>query len=201
MELIAQGAEAKIYRTDGEVIKERIKKNYRLPEIDLKLRKSRTKLEARLLSTLVRAGIKVPRVLEEDDKNMILKIEFIDGLKVRDWLDKEENKEKIEEVCRLVGEQTRKMHDADVVHADLTTSNMIKKGNEIYFIDFGLSSHTSRPEDKAVDIHLFKECLVSKHHSKWKICWDSFAEGYKDKEVLKRLEIVETRGRYKGKTG
>lgn len=46
MKLIAQGAEGKIYKTDDRIIKERIKKNYRISEIDSKLRKERTRAEA-----------------------------------------------------------------------------------------------------------------------------------------------------------
>ena len=47
--LIAKGAEAELSREDGVVIKERIKKSYRIQELDDKLRKRRTALEARLL--------------------------------------------------------------------------------------------------------------------------------------------------------
>ena len=48
--LIAQGAEAKIFLSDNIITKNRIKKSYRIPEIDNKIRKSRTKKEIKLLS-------------------------------------------------------------------------------------------------------------------------------------------------------
>ena len=124
---------------------------------------------------------------------MILEIEFIDGEKVRDYLEKTSDVK----VCRQIGELTEKMHGAGIVHGDLTTSNLILKGKKVYLIDLGLGDFSSRVEDKAVDLHLFKECLVSKHHKIWESCWKSFLEGYKGKEVLERLRVVESRGRYK----
>ena len=47
--IVAQGAEAILYREDDILIKERIKKGYRIKELDEKLRKRRTRSEAKLL--------------------------------------------------------------------------------------------------------------------------------------------------------
>jgi TP53 regulating kinase-like protein len=192
MKLIAQGAEAKIYHSDGKIIKERVKKSYRIAEIDSKLRRERTRAEAKLIRSLERAGVPVPAVLKEDDKAMILELEFIDGEKVRDYLERTEDAK----LCKQIGELTAKMHSANVVHGDLTTSNLILK-DKVYLIDLGLGDFSERVEDKAVDLHLFKECLVSKHHKIWEASWKSFVQGYKDPKVLDRLKIVESRGRYK----
>jgi len=192
-QMIAQGAEAKLYRAGNAVIKERVSKSYRLHEIDSKLRKERTRAEAKLLRTLERAGVPVPAVLKEDDNAMILEIEFIDGTKVRDFLDKTSDTD----ICRQIGELTEKMHGAGIVHGDLTTSNMILKGKKVYLIDLGLGDFSIKVEDKAVDLHLFKECLISKHHEIWESCWKAFLEGYKNPDVLNRLKVVEARGRYK----
>ncbi|MFH0868918.1 MAG: KEOPS complex kinase/ATPase Bud32, partial [archaeon] len=196
-----------------KIIKERVLKSYRLAEIDSKLRKERTRAEAKLLRALERAGVPVPAVLKEDDtraergsagpsrtkgsarETMTLEIEFIDGTKVRDYLDKTSDTD----ICRQIGELTEKMHGAGIVHGDLTTSNLILKGKKVYLIDLGLGDFSSRVEDKAVDLHLFKECLVSKHHKIWESCWKAFLEGYKNQEVLNRLKVVEARGRYKEK--
>jgi TP53 regulating kinase-like protein len=192
-QLIAQGAEAKIYHSDSKIIKERVKKSYRIAEIDSKLRKERTRAEAKLIRSLERAGVPVPAVLKEDDKGMILDLEYIDGEKVRDYLERTEDVK----LCKQIGELTAKMHSANIVHGDLTTSNLILRGNKVYLIDLGLGDFSERIEDKAVDLHLFKECLVSKHHKIWEACWKSFVQGYKDQKVLDRLKIVESRGRYK----
>jgi len=193
MEKLAHGAEAILYKRDGNVVKERVSKPYRISEIDLKLRKERTRAEARLIRALERAGVAVPAVLKEDDKNMILELEFIEGEKIRDYLEKTSDTN----VCKQIGELTAKMHDAGIVHGDLTTSNLILKAGKVFLIDLGLGDFSNRVEDKAVDLHLFKECLVSRHHGIWEQAWKSFVDGYKDKKVLDRLKVVEARGRYK----
>ncbi len=192
---IAQGAEAILYKDKGKILKDRISKSYRIPEIDVKLRKERTKTEARILHKLLRAGLNVPEVLKFDAEKAVLEIEFIDGPKIRDYLDKTKDVH----IFKQIAEQTQLMHDAGIVHGDLTTSNMILKGKMIYLIDFGLSEHSDRIEDKAVDLHLLKECLRSKHFEIWEACWKIFESHYKNKAVLDRLKKVEQRGRYKEK--
>ena len=77
---------------------------------------------------------------------------------------------------------------------------------EVYFIDFGLSFFSQKAEDKAVDLHLLKEALESKHCKIWEDCFKSAISAYKKaansgNETLKRLEIVEKRGRYRAKKG
>jgi len=194
--LIAQGAEAKIYKKGSKIIKDRIKKNYRLEVIDLRLRKTRTKAEAKLICEANRVGIPVPKVIDEDLKKTRLVLEDINGEKFRDYLENEQNKSKVKKWCNIAGEQTRKLHEAGIVHSDLTTSNMILS-DKLYIIDFGLGQFSNRLEDKAVDIHLFKECLRSKHHKIWRTCWEAFKSGYKNEDVLKQMRKVEARGRYK----
>jgi Kae1-associated kinase Bud32 len=189
MKLIAQGAEAKIYDAKDNILKHRIKKSYRLPEIDSKLRKSRTRAEAKLLRMAARAKVNVPNVIDVDEKDMKLEIEKIDGTKIRDIL--------TPELCKKIGQQISKMHKANIVHGDLTTSNMILRKNDVVLIDFGLSQYSEKVEDQAVDIHLFKECLKSKHFDMWQECWKEFLAGYRNATVLKRLDIVELRGKYK----
>jgi len=120
---------------------------------------------------------------------MKLEIEKISGSKVRDVL--------TPEMCKLIGKELLKMHKANIIHGDLTTSNMILRGKEVVLIDFGLAQYSERVEDKAVDIHLFKECLKSKHFDIWLSCWKHFLQYYKSKDILKRLEVVERRGKYK----
>lgn len=192
---IAQGAEAILYKDKKKVIKDRISKSYRIPEIDVKLRKERTKTEARILQKLIRAKVNVPRVLKVDEAKSILELEHIAGPKIRDYLDKSKDVH----IFKQIAEQTQLIHDAGIVHGDLTTSNMILKGNTVYFIDFGLSEHSNRIEDKAVDLHLLKDCLRSKHFDIWEACWRIFESHYKNKAVLDRLKRVESRGRNKEK--
>ena len=72
---------------------------------------------------------------------------------------------------------------------------------KIFFIDFGLGFISHKFEDKAVDIHLFKQALEAKHFRNWEALFSEFEKGYnksKDfKIVFERLKAVEKRGRYK----
>ncbi|MEK6923301.1 MAG: KEOPS complex kinase/ATPase Bud32 [Nanoarchaeota archaeon] len=191
MKLIAEGAEAKIYIDKEKIIKDRVKKTYRLAVIDEFLRKTRTRSEAKLIREAERAGVNVPAILEQDDKTYKLNMEFLNGDKVGDILDKNI------ELGEKIGEQVYKLHSRKIVHGDLTTSNMILKNNNVYFIDFGLGKITDKVEDMAVDLHLFKECIISKHNSIWEKVWNSFLKTYKNDKALKHLKKVEARGRYK----
>ncbi|MFW6231126.1 MAG: hypothetical protein ACOC32_03830, partial [Nanoarchaeota archaeon] len=98
------------------------------------------------------------------------------------------------------------MHDADIIHGDLTTSNIILEGRtrRLVLIDFGLSFFSQKIEDKAVDIHLFRRALESKHPAFFEKAFSAFCKSYEaasnnGSSVLKRLEQVEMRGRYKHK--
>ncbi|MEA2037323.1 MAG: KEOPS complex kinase/ATPase Bud32 [Nanoarchaeota archaeon] len=195
---IAQGAEAKLFLKDNKIIKDRFKKEYRIKEIDQKLRKSRTKREAKIFDKLTTINFPAPKLIKSDDKERI-EMELVDGKKVRDILEKSDYKKLSEEI----GKKIAILHNNNIIHGDLTTSNMMMS-KEIYFIDFGLSFFSHKIEDKAVDLHLLKQALESKHYT---ICEDCFKEAIKSykkeckeaKEVLIRLETVEDRGRYKGK--
>ena len=188
------GAEAVLRREGGIIIKERVSKGYRIPFIDDKLRKYRTRREAKLLLKCLGAA-NVPKVL--DVSEYLIRMEFIDGKKLSSCLDEMSNRK---EICFKIGEEVCKMHNIDVIHGDLTTSNMILKEGKIFFIDFGLGFVDAKDEHKAVDIHLFRQALESKHSLHFDECFDAFLKGYKNEKVLKRLEVVEKRGRYKRKT-
>lgn len=199
MKIIAQAAEA-VIKTDGEkVVKERIKKGYRIGEIDDELRKRRTRSEAKTISKINKL-IPSPKIISYDDKSMTIEMEFIKGEKISDVLEKKDYKK----LCRIIGKQVAILHNHNIVHGDLTTSNFILSDNKVYFIDFGLSQHSTKVEDKAVDLHLLRQALESKHYTIWEECFKSVLEAYKaeakqGKETIKRLHIVEKRGRYKGK--
>ena len=197
MKIIAKGAEAILYKQGNYLIKERIKKSYRIDDIDNKLRKYRTRSEARLLQKSENS----PKVFNVDEKGMKIKMEFIDGKLIKNILDNLKN-ERRNLLLREIGGKIAKMHDSNIIHGDLTTSNMILK-DKVYFIDFGLGFNSNRIEDKAVDLHLLKQALESKHYRHFEESFKEVLEGYKLsndwKEVLERLEKVEKRGKYKGK--
>jgi len=196
--LIAQGAEAKLFLEEDKIIKDRIKKDYRIEEIDEKLRGFRTRREAKILDKLSAIGFPGPKLIDCDDKEKIV-MEKINGEMIRDILEKKD----YVELSKEIGRKIAVLHNNHIIHGDLTTSNMLLK-DEIYFIDFGLSFFSHKIEDMAVDLHLLKQALGSKHYTIWDKCFDAALKAYEKeskegKEVLKRLEQVEKRGRYKGK--
>lgn len=199
--IIQQGAEAKIILSNNFIIKDRTKKNYRIPEIDDRIRKLRTRSEAKLLNKSSKF-IPIPNIIKVDEKAKEITMDFIDGKKLSDHLDNFPLK-KQKEICKSIGKSVAKLHDADIIHGDLTTSNMILKKDEIYFIDFGLGFISHKFEDKAVDLHLLRQALEAKHFKNWDVLFKKVLQGYsksKDsKVVLERLKQVEKRGRYKEK--
>lgn len=193
--LIAQGAEAHVFKGKNWIIKERKAKSYRLPEIDNRLRTQRTKKEVKLLekASLI---INVPKIANATIDTIVM--EEIKGKKLALSLGKLKNKLSI---AKQIGESIAKIHDAGIIHGDLTTSNMIYAKNKLYLIDFGLGFESSNVEHKAVDLHVLKEALEARHHSCAKTVFSAILQGYKISKnsawVIKRLEAVEKRGRYK----
>ena len=193
---IAQGAEAIVSREGGHVVKNRFEKKYRHPELDKNLRKYRTRREAKILKKLEELNFPAARVIGIDEDKGILKITFIKGEPVKNILHKDHRK-----LSREIGKKVATLHKHNIIHGDLTTSNMILD-REIVFIDFGLGFSSEREEDKAVDLHLVRQALESKHYKIWEECFEEVIKGYKEhypehKKVLKRFEIVESRGRNK----
>lgn len=197
--IIARGAEAVILKEKNTIIKKRIPKGYRYPALDNKLRSQRTRAEAKLLEKASRI-ISAPKLITTDEITKTLQIENIAGKKLADNLDKLKN---LKQIAGQIGSSIAKLHDANIIHGDLTTSNMIynEKNKKLYVIDFGLGFHSTRIEDKAVDLHVLKEALEARHPKIWEKTWSYIIKGYSKSKhsplVLKQLEKVERRGRYK----
>ncbi|NCO11283.1 Kae1-associated kinase Bud32 [Candidatus Pacearchaeota archaeon CG_4_9_14_0_2_um_filter_39_13] len=211
MKIIAKGAEAVIEKSEKKVVKTRIVKGYRHPILDEKLRKLRTRSEAKILEKASQI-IPVPKIISADEKTKIIELEFVAGKKLSDNLEKLD----YSKLCRQIGSSLAKLHDAGLIHGDLTTSNLIYKEEnktqqneqrliskigKVYFIDFGLGFHSNKIEDKAVDLHLIKKALEARHSKIHEKAFRSVLEGYKSakdyKKIIKQLEKVEARGRYK----
>ena len=204
MQIIYRGAEAILYldEIDGQkvLVKERIKKSYRIPQIDETLRKTRTRKEVKLLTEARKYGVITPKILSVDEKNYKIFMEYIDGQKIKDMLNVADKKT-LETVCLEIGKLIGKLHANGIVHGDLTTSNMILKDDKIYLIDFSLGAFSKRIEDQGVDINLMEEALKSTHFKILDICWRNILKGYKQEyskaeEVLKKVKEIEARARY-----
>ncbi len=191
---LAQGAEAVLFRDKTKVIKERLSKEYRLPQLDDSLRKFRTRREAKVLRKLEEMNFPAPRLQDFSDKRMSIVMDFIPGEKLKDVLNNQ--------LAHSLGKKIGLLHQANIIHGDLTTSNVIKAESGLKLIDFGLSFFSDKVEDKAVDLHLLDQSLASTHQELYPDIFSRFLKGYKEEyidspKILERLEQVKLRGRNK----
>ncbi|HLC73645.1 MAG TPA: KEOPS complex kinase/ATPase Bud32 [Candidatus Nanoarchaeia archaeon] len=203
MKIFKQGAESIIYLENNEIIKHRIKKNYRIEEIDIKKRKYPTRNEAKLLEKAKDLGVNVPSINKIDEKEFKLHLSYVDGKIIKDYIDNL-NEEDVKKIFNEIGKEIAKLHDGNIIHGDLTTANFILKDNKIYIIDFGLGFISEKVEDKAVDLRVLKQALESKHSGISTLAFEEFLNGYSSsnncEKVVKRLGLVSLRGKYKRKT-
>ena len=201
MKIIAKGAEATIYKVKNEIVKDRLPKSYRHPKLDLKLRSRRTKSEAKLISK-ANSLIPSPRLLpEKPSEGRKIYMQHIQGKKLSENLEKFSSQE-LTKIFKQIGKSLSLLHNNGLIHGDLTTSNIIYSKSQVHLIDFGLGFHSDRAEDKAVDLHLISEALEAKHPTLYKKAFKTIINEYKkhsnnSEQILKRLEKVESRGRYK----
>ena len=180
-----QGAEARVEIGD-RVKKKRPKKGYRHPELDQRIRERRTEKEKALLKKARRHGVNTPQTTKETSTE--LRMEHIQGETLGKTLETD--------ALRKTGKQVEKLHEAGITHGDLTPENVLIN-EEAYLIDFGLSQRSERLEDRAMDLHLFKQTLKSRGKEQ---AFQDFLKGYRPgfrEEVLEKLEEIEGRGRYK----
>ncbi|KAF5370501.1 hypothetical protein D9615_010332 [Tricholomella constricta] len=190
-----------------------------------------------------RSGVNVPGIRMVDAAAGVLGIEWIEGKSVRrllpggagddeeiygDGIDGEENdhftdvlKEygvSLETLMSLIGIEIAKMHAADIIHGDLTTSNMMlrhpscftssdpKIPTELVLIDFGLSYHSSLVEDKAVDLYVLERAFSSTHPDSEPL-FASMLTAYAKQlgkewpAIGRRLDDVRLRGRKRSMVG
>ena len=205
--LIEKGAEASLYLADWQgikvIVKKRLPKKYRLPELDEQIKTSRTIHEPQLILEAKRAGVPTPPVLLIDVRKGTIVMEFIDGKQVKQLLG-EVSRDERREICIRIGRLIGRLHRHGIIHGDLTTSNMIlDSDNKIFFVDFGLGEKSRDLEAKGVDLHLLKRGLQSTHFEFAEECFSWVIEGYSDttepntvEKVLRKIKEIETRGRY-----
>jgi N6-L-threonylcarbamoyladenine synthase/protein kinase Bud32 len=186
-----RGAEALVEVGPGRVTKRRLPKSYRHPELDRRLRRERTRSEARLTSEARREGVPTPVVLDVDDVEATLVFETVGEADLRDALS--------ENGVREVGRHLATLHRAGVVHGDPTPRNARVSPERTYLIDFGLGYYTDDREDFAMDLHVFEQSVVGTADDADDLV-EAFEEAYReagDPRVLDRLREIEGRGRYR----
>lgn len=183
-----RGAEAKVYFSKlfgiPVVVKKRDPKRYRIGKLDETLRTTRNKTEARSLLAAERHGVSVPRILHAGRYELVM--ERKEGKLMKD-------SERVgSETYKHVGKMLAMLHGAGVTHGDFTPANVMLTKEDPFIIDFGLAEFSKDSEERAIDLLLMKRS-IGKNYT-------HFVSGYKKlkgwKAVLKKLEEVETRGRY-----
>ena len=237
--LLGQGAEGKIYI--GEflskkcIVKERFEKKYRVKELDQKLTKNRILNESRNIARASKLGVNVPTLYFVDLIDRKIYMEYLENrcqLKVilesiYSLDDISPYESFLEKISNDLGNIVSKLHSGDLIHGDLTPSNIILKIKEdtnsdllnnakemilknkiydyMYLIDFGLSSvalsTNSGLEDKAVDLYVLKRAIISSNPKSEEL-FDKAMNIYEKKskdgeEIIKRYKKVEMRGRKK----
>ncbi len=202
MKIVQRGAEAVLYMAthEGEkaLVKERVKKGYRIQELDSVIRRRRTRMETRMLDRARRAGVHTPKVWSSEASKITM--EWIEGKRVKDTLNDMSKTDRMK-TYRLIGEAAASLHKAGLVHGDLTTSNMILKEGQLFVIDFGLSKMSDKVEDQAVDLYLLYEAMRSIHFELLEEAWKNVLKAYMLKytianAVIKRLDKIKSRRRY-----
>lgn len=197
MRLLFKGAESNIYLTKWynkkAISKIRIPKIYRQRMLDDDLRKRRTISESRMITLAKEFGLRTPYIYFVDPLRAEIVMEFISGIRASNVL--------TSSICFDIGKFVSTLHLFNVIHGDVTPSNFIVN-RKITMIDMGLSFYSTRKEDKAMDIRLFKEILKSTYHSSYSEFFETFLDGYRSinskelEKILKRVDEIDTRKRY-----
>lgn len=204
-DLLEKGAEANIYPDrwlDHEVIrKERISKKYRIEELDHKIRKKRTKQEAKLIHLAKTCGVITPLIYDVDKDKKSITMENIPGKAVKDIFDDLDPSQR-SLICERIGANISRLHNCGIIHGDLTTSNLLLRDDEIVFIDFGLGKISDLVEDKGTDLLVFKKALSGIHYDFAEDCFRSILNGYREamdyQDIMKKIGEIEVRARYTG---
>ncbi len=212
LSLLAKGAEADLYEADFSdiffesanfrkvIVKKRIPKGYRVPELDERLRRQRTISEAKIIHDSRSAGANVPILLGVWSEQCLLIMEKIEGIRLKEFLAK--NSKEGVKACQNAGIQLGMLHKRGIVHGDPTTSNMILRDGNVYLIDFGLAEYADSVEKRAVDLHLLKTAINSTHFHHFTDYYDAAMKGYSTQmgesaaEIVERVRSIERRGRY-----
>lgn len=204
-QILYRGAEAEIRvstHLDKEVVqKRRLPKQYRLPEIDHALIAYRTREESKLITEARAAGVSVPLIYDVDLEGGVITMEYVKGKRIKDILNALPELER-KSLCLLIGQSIAMLHNRDIIHGDITTSNMILADGHVTFIDFGLGSKTIDLEAKGVDLHVLMEAFESTH-SQRPTCFQDVFEGYRQAFagdatlVWEKIEDIVRRGRYR----
>lgn len=185
-------------------------KCYRHPTLDSKLNAHRVASEARTLARARRLGLDVPAVYLVEKTSLRLWLERIEGSTLKSVFDTHGHSAWSLRVAEELGRVLARMHACDLVHGDLTTSNVLLRASStpdsahaprLVLIDFGLASQSALAEDKAVDLYVLERAFLSTH-PRLSAVFAAVLAAYaaaapQAPATLDRLELVRQRGRKK----
>ena len=151
-----------------------------------------------------KCGVATPTIYYVDAAKSLLVMEFIDGITVKHALRTDENL--YLQIAPRIGQSMAALHNGNIIHGDLTTSNIMLRGVDLVMIDFGLATVSASLEDRAVDLYVLERAILSTHTT---IGADFFArilDAYSalvsnPKGTLARLSEVQRRGRKRDMIG
>lgn len=200
--VIKKGAEATIslgeYIGRTVVVKKRERKRYRDERLDSRIIKTRTRNEVRSMVAARAAGMHIPWIYDVDMDKGVIVMQFIDGQRLNTLLYSLGGEERLS-LERMFGAEIARMHLAGISHGDLTTSNIIVMGRDLYFIDFSMATRPADTEQLGVDLRLLKEVYKSTHsefESEYQEVLKGYIGGGGDAAVVDRVAEIEKRARY-----
>jgi len=205
--LFKKGAEANLYLEEWHdrkvIMKRRLPKEYRTTELDEQIRFQRTIHESQAIHRAKEAGVPTPTIFMIDTVEATIIMEFVEGRQVKQILNGLPREEKLG-LCHHIGMLIGRLHNHEIIHGDLTTSNMIQtQRGKVVLVDFGLSEQSKELEARGVDLHLMKRAFQSTHYKYAKECFKAVMEGYAvtvgtttARKVMEKIKEIEKRGRY-----
>lgn len=207
--VVARGAEASLRRVDwlgfAAYLKERDAKHYRPKALDERLRKERTRTEARLLVEARRLGVRTPIIYDLDLTKGRLILEELPGPTLRELLEQHwEEEAAVRPSVLAFGRALGRLHAGGISHGDLTSSNVLfpeGPGGPAAFLDLSMGTKGGGIEELGIDLHLVEEDLKSLHPNGERLV-GAFLEGYAEgnpggaRDVRARAKEIRGRVRY-----
>jgi Kae1-associated kinase Bud32 len=168
---VSRGAEASIRAVEWlgwpAYLKDRESKSYRPKSLDDRLRKERTRTEARLLVEARRLGVRTPIVYDLDLVKHRIVLEALSGPTLKELLEQNSTSaEALFATLRAFGDALGRLHAGGISHGDLTSSNVLfpeGAAGAPAFLDLSMGSRSPGVEELAIDLHLVEEDLRSLH--------------------------------------
>jgi Kae1-associated kinase Bud32 len=205
----ARGAEAALRKVDWwgfpALAKDRDSKAYRPKALDDRLRRERTRTEARLLVDARRLGVRTPILYDIDLPRHRLILEELPGPTLKEILEApDQDPTLVADAVRSFGKSLGRLHAGGISHGDLTSSNVLfpdGPSGSPAFIDLSMGSRSPGVEELGIDLHLAEGDLKALHpkaDALVRAFHDGYAEGNPNgaKDVRQRAKEIRGRMRY-----